>query len=68
MSKEKNILEINEINTKTEPKFSKHQLLKSKKYQHQVDALNLLLKDDNQYTIKEVDKLINDFLKRKVTK
>lgn len=68
MSKEKNILETNEINTKTEPKFSKHQLLKSKKYQHRVDVLNLLLKDDNQYTMKEVDKLINDFMNRKVTK
>ena len=36
MSK-KSILEIDEIKTKKEPKFTKEQLIKSKMYRHQID-------------------------------
>lgn len=61
----KNILEINEIKTKKESEFTKRQLLTSKKYQHQTDLLNAIL-EDRSYTIDEVDKLINDFMKKKV--
>ena len=67
MSK-KNILEIDEIKTKKEPTFFKRQLLNSKKYQHQKDLLNVILKNDKSYTIAEVDKLINDFMKKKEVK
>lgn len=65
MSK-KNILEIDEIKTKKEPKFTKEQLIKSKMYRHQIDVLNVVLEEDKTYSISETDKLINDFLKRKV--
>lgn len=65
MSK-KNILEIDEIKTKKEPKFTKEQLIKSKMYRHQIDILKIVLEENKTYSISETDKLINDFLKRKV--
>lgn len=65
MSK-KSILEIDEIKTKKEPKFTKEQLIKSKMYRHQIDILKIVLKENETYSIPETDKLINDFLKRKV--
>lgn len=65
MSK-KNILEIDEIKTKKEPKFTKEQLIKSKMYRHQIDILKVVLEENKTYSISETDKLINDFLKRKV--
>jgi len=67
MSK-KSILEIDEIKTKEEPKFTKEQLIKSKMYRHQIDILKVVLEENKTYSIPETDKLINDFLKRKVTK
>lgn len=47
-------------------KFSKQQLVSSKKYSINRDVLNALLKDGQVYTFKEVDQLLNDFLKGKV--
>ena len=44
-------------------KYSKHKILKSKKYSDKQDLINALLKDDTQYSITEVDELINDFMK-----
>ena len=44
-------------------KYSKQQILKSKKYSDKQDLINALLKDDTQYSITEVDELINDFMK-----
>lgn len=64
----KNILDVNEINTKKKPTFSKRQLLNSKKYQHQTDLLNAILETDKSYSLSEVDKLINDFMKKKEVK
>jgi|LFRM01.1.fsa_nt_gb hypothetical protein len=66
MSNKKNILEIDEIKTKKEPKFTKEQLIKSKMYRHQIDVLKVVLEENKTYSISETDKLINDFLKRKV--
>lgn len=68
MSNKKNILEIDEIKTKKEPKFTKEQLIKSKMYRHYVDVLNVVLEEDKSYSLSEIDKLINDFMNRKVTK
>lgn len=48
------------------PTFSKESLLKSERYKNQRDVLNALLKDDVAYTIQEVDKLVNSFLKKEV--
>ena len=36
-------------------KYSKQQILKSKKYSDKQDLINALLKDDTQYSITEVD-------------
>lgn len=72
MAKEKTILDVHEIKTETDkpkttkPVFTKEQILSSKKYQHRKDVVNVLLKDDQSYTSDEVDKLIDDFMKRKV--
>lgn len=71
MAKEKTILDVHEIETKpktVKPVFTKEQILTSKKYQHRKDVINVLLKDDQSYTSNEVDKLIDDFMKRKVKK
>lgn len=43
------------------PKFSKSQLVTSRKYMHRRDALNALLKDDEQYTFAQVDKILKQF-------
>ena len=44
-------------------KYSKQQILKSKKYSDKQDLINAMLKDDTQYSITEVDELINNFMK-----
>ena len=43
-------------------KYSKQKILKSKKYSDKQDLINALLKDDTQYSITEVDELINNFM------
>lgn len=47
-------------------KFSKKQLVSSKKYAFQRDVLNALLKEGRVYTFDEVDQQLNDFMKGKV--
>lgn len=49
-----------------ENKFSKEQMLKSEKYKDERDLINALLKEDNKYSLSDVDKLIDDFMKGKV--
>lgn len=51
---------------KAEPKFIKEQILASKKYSNRKDIINTLLEYGKEYSLKEVDKTINDFMKRKV--
>ena len=51
---------------KEEAKFTKAQLLKSKKYSERVDLLNVLLEDSKTYTSKEVDELVKDFMNKEV--
>ena len=46
--------------------YSKRQLLESEKYRGRRDLISALLKDDKKYTCKEVDDLINKFLKGRV--
>lgn len=43
------------------PTFSKLQIIKSKKYALRQDALNVLLKEDGQYTHAQVDALLTQF-------
>lgn len=59
---------VKKKNTKTvvEDKFSKEQIVKAKKIQDNVDLLNAILKNDKEYTLKEVDEIIENFKKGKV--
>ncbi len=47
-------------------KYSKEQLIKSKKYYFKADLLNTLLSEDKEYTTKEVDEALDKALKTKV--
>lgn len=49
-----------------DPVFFKGDLLRSKRYAKQRDILNALLKDNETYTIKQVDKIIKSFLSKEV--
>lgn len=49
-----------------ENKFSKKQIVISKKYRNNVDLLNAILNDKKTYTLKEVDEIIKNFMKGKV--
>ena len=44
-----------------EDTFTKEQLVNSKKYRDSIDALNVVLDDEKQYTSSEVDKLLKSF-------
>lgn len=48
-----------------EVKYTKTNLLSSKRYSHNRDVLNVILNDDKVYSLNEVDKLIEDFYKKK---
>lgn len=51
----------------TEPlRFDKAQLVVAKRYKHKPDVVNVVLKQDQLYTIDEVDELIEKFMKEKV--
>lgn len=60
MAKKKNIEIVDE------DKFSKKQIVTSKRYRSNVDLLNAVLKDKKTYTLKEVDEIIENFKKGKV--
>ena len=46
--------------------FSKEQILKSNKFKVYADIVNATLDDNMQYTIKDVEKIIYEFLNRRV--
>jgi len=50
----------------TEPKFSKEQIIESAKYANRRDAVDALLDDNEQYTMTQVDDLIEKLMKGKV--
>lgn len=52
---------VGEIITSKLPKFTKAQLVNSRKYIHRRDALNALLKDSEQYSFAQVDKVLKQF-------
>lgn len=56
MSKEKTI----------ENKFTKNQILASKKLSYNKDLVNAILEEDKTYTLKEVETEIGKYLKKKV--
>ncbi len=47
-------------------KFSKQQIIKSKRFRNRVDVLNVILDENKQYTLEDVEKEINKFMKGKV--
>lgn len=49
-----------------EKKFTKSSLVNSKKYKSKKVLLKVLLEDDKEYSFKEVEKIIDEYLKRKV--
>lgn len=51
---------------KEESTFTKQQIMKSSKFKSRIDLINTILKDDELYTIHDVEEKINKFLKRKV--
>lgn len=55
----------NKTDKTTEALYTKGQILSSKKYSHRKDALNVVLEDDKQYTLKQVDGLIENLMKTK---
>lgn len=55
-----------EQETKKEVTFTKNQLLLSKRFKPSRDALYAILKENEQYTISEVEKILADFMKGKV--
>ncbi|MEA5084355.1 MAG: hypothetical protein VB018_09395 [Lachnospiraceae bacterium] len=50
----------------TEPKFTKAQLMGSKKHTDNRDLLNALLTEGESYSHSEVTKLIEDFMKGEI--
>ncbi len=59
--------EENKKEGKTENKYTKEQILLSYKYAKRRDLLNALLDDGKEYTLNEVDSMMDKFLKGKVT-
>lgn len=46
--------------------FTKEQIVSSKRYGHKRDLVSVLLEEGKTYTLKEVDKLIESFMKKEV--
>ena len=46
--------------------YTKEQILGSKKYKYRRDALGVILADGKEYTMDEVDTLLDEFMKGKV--
>lgn len=55
-----------EAATKQEVLFTKKQILASKKYENRRDALGAILSDNGSYSQKQVDSLLEKFMKGKV--
>lgn len=49
-----------------EDTFTKDAILKSRKYADRKDALDVVLEDDQKYTLSDVDKKLEKFMKGKV--
>jgi len=45
--------------------YTKEQIVSAKRYMHNKDVVNVVLKDDQKYTLDEVDDLIEKFKKVK---
>lgn len=50
----------------SDSKYTREALMASKKYRQQCDILAIVLEEEKEYTLAEVDKAIEDFLKKPV--
>lgn len=55
-----------EAEKEVEVKFSKNQLLAAKRFSGRRDILEALLSDDETYTVKTVEQMIENYMKGKV--
>ena len=46
--------------------YSKEQTISSKKYSNRKDILNVLLKDDEEYSFSRIDEIIENFMNKEV--
>jgi hypothetical protein len=46
--------------------YSKEQIITSKKYSNRKDILNVLLKDDEEYSFSRIDEIIEEFMNKEV--
>ena len=46
--------------------YSKEQIITSKKYSNRKDILNVLLKDDEEYSFSRIDEIIENFMNKEV--
>ena len=46
--------------------YSKEQSISSKKYSNRKDILNVLLKDDEEYSFSRIDEIIENFMNKEV--
>ena len=46
--------------------YSKEQIIASKKYSNRKDILNVLLKDDEEYSFSRIDEIIEEFMNMEV--
>lgn len=60
--------EVTESEAKPTPTFTKQQFVKSHRFAKNRDVLNALLDESTEYTIEDVEKILNDFFKPKKTK
>ena len=49
-----------------EEKYTKDAILRAEKLSWNKDVLNILLEDDKEYTLSEVEKIVNDLNTREV--
>ena len=46
--------------------YSNEQIIESKKYSNRKDILNVLLKDDEEYSFSKIDEIIEEFMNKEV--
>lgn len=59
---------VKKENKASDDVFSKEQILGSKKFANRKDILNVLLKDDETYSIDDIENIIKEFLNKEVGK
>lgn len=61
-----NDIKSDDVKSNVEIKFSKKQIIGSNRFRDKKDAIGAILEDDKEYTIHEVEKLYDNFMKGEV--